>query len=149
MLDLKRGLHCIRKERRAARSVTSPDPTESSELRVHQELASFNVVQASEDEWRAGSSVRGTTGQCWDSTGILCCFLGCGDPEDRSKAMFQEVACVTCHTGFCLYSGMRSPVLLEESKEEGAEGGPADADVILSQAAAPPAFPCGVGSVGS
>lgn len=83
------------------------------------------------NEWRAGNRVRGTTGQCGDSTGILCRFLGCGDPEDRSKAMLQEVACVTCHTGFCLYSVMRSPFLVEESKEEGVQGGPADADAIL------------------
>lgn len=75
--------------------------------------------------------MRGTTGQWWDPTGILCCFLGCGGPEDRPKAMFQEVAGGTCHTGVCLYSVMRSPVPVEESREGGAEGGLAGVDAIL------------------
>lgn len=45
ILDLEHGLSSIRKETSASRSMTTLDPIVSDELREHQELRSFYVVE--------------------------------------------------------------------------------------------------------
>lgn len=80
--------------------MTTPEPPVSAELRVHRELTSSYVVQASEDYAEQATVLQGPPG----NAGILGCFLGHGNSEDRSTVMFQEAECVMCHSETWLLS---------------------------------------------
>lgn len=72
----------------------------SAELRVPRELTSSYVVQASEDHAEQGTVLQGPPG----NAGILDCFLGHGNSEDRSTVMFPQAECVMCHSETWLLS---------------------------------------------
>lgn len=95
ILDLKLGLQCIRKKEIRIQVHYSPWH-HRAELWVHRErllLCGPSLLEVCS----AGRNVTGNMGQWWRATGLFWCFLGHGTPSGRSKVMFQEAECMTCH----------------------------------------------------